>query len=84
MTCWSFSVLLELIALVVFPVCFYLELKELGRPDWDFDWAYVTGWISTLTTFGSALLLMLDQERDDVYFKEKNIMATEGGTLARA
>jgi len=65
-------------------VCFYVELKELNRPDWDFDWAYVTCWISTLFTFGSALLLMLDQERDEVYFKEKSIMATHAGTEANA
>lgn len=35
-------VLLELISLVVFPVCFYLQLKNLSLPSWDFDWSVST------------------------------------------
>jgi len=67
------AVLLELISLVVFPVCFYLEMKNLLLPSWDFDWSYGVAWGSALFTFGAALLLICDKEHEEIYYKEKTI-----------
>uniref|UniRef100_A0A914WFX0 Transmembrane protein 47 n=1 Tax=Plectus sambesii TaxID=2011161 RepID=A0A914WFX0_9BILA len=67
------AVLLELVSLVVFPVCFYLEMKEWGQRDWEFDWSYGVAWGSTLFTFGASLLLICDKEHEEIYYKEKTI-----------
>ena len=66
-----FPVLLDLIALLTFPICFYLEMKTLDRLQWDFDWSYGMAWGSTLFTFGAALLLICDKEHEEIYYKEK-------------
>uniref|UniRef100_A0A0M3ITV9 MARVEL domain-containing protein n=1 Tax=Ascaris lumbricoides TaxID=6252 RepID=A0A0M3ITV9_ASCLU len=67
------SVLLELISLVVFPVCFYVEMKNFGYRNWEFDWSYGVAWGATLFTFGASLLLICDKEHEEVYYKEKTI-----------
>lgn len=72
-------VVLLLIGLIVFPVCFYLEIREWGRPRWDFDWAYGVAWGAALFTFGACLLLLCDKEHQEVYYKEKTIMHESSG-----
>ncbi|VDK20645.1 unnamed protein product [Anisakis simplex] len=67
------SVLLELISLVVFPVCFYVEMKNFGYRNWEFDWSYGVAWGGTLFTFGASLLLICDKEHEEVYYKQKTI-----------
>uniref|UniRef100_A0A915KBP7 Uncharacterized protein n=1 Tax=Romanomermis culicivorax TaxID=13658 RepID=A0A915KBP7_ROMCU len=32
------AAILKFVALIVFPVCFYSEIKEWAVPSWDFDW----------------------------------------------
>ncbi len=54
-------------------MCFYLELKEWGKPRWEFDWSYGVAWGSTLFVFGAALLLICDKEHEEIYYKEKTI-----------
>ncbi len=71
--CCYLSVLLELACLVIFPVCFYVEMKEWGNRDWEFDWSYGVAWGATLFTFGASLLLICDKEHEEVYYKEKTI-----------
>jgi hypothetical protein len=67
------AVLLELVSLVVFPVCFYLEMQQWGQRDWEFDWSYGVAWGATLFTFGASLLLICDKEHEEIYYKEKTI-----------
>lgn len=67
------SVLLELVSLIVFPVCFYVEMKNFGYRNWEFDWSYGVAWGATLFAFGASLLLICDKEHEEVYFKEKTI-----------
>ncbi|VDM99154.1 unnamed protein product [Thelazia callipaeda] len=67
------GVFLELVSLIVFPVCFYVEMKNFGYRNWEFDWSYGVAWGATLFTFGASLLLICDKEHEEVYFKEKTI-----------
>jgi hypothetical protein len=67
------AVLLNLISLLTFPVCFYLEMKSLERTSWEFDWSYGMAWGSTLFAFGASLLLICDKEHEEIYYKEKVI-----------
>ncbi|VDM53593.1 unnamed protein product [Angiostrongylus costaricensis] len=68
------AVLMELTALIVFPACFYVKMKEYGsRRDWEVDWSYGLAWGATLFTFGASLLLICDKEHEEVYYKEKTI-----------
>lgn len=78
------AVLLKLIGLVVFPVCFYLELKDWGKQRWEFDWSYGVAWGSTLFTFGAALLLICDKEHEEIYYKEKTLYNSPGHKAAAA
>uniref|UniRef100_A0A0N5ANJ7 Lipoma HMGIC fusion partner-like 2 protein n=1 Tax=Syphacia muris TaxID=451379 RepID=A0A0N5ANJ7_9BILA len=69
-----FSVLLDLISLIVFPACFYGEMKEhYGAGEWEFDWSYGIAWGATLFTFGAALLLICDKEHEEVCHKVKTV-----------
>ncbi|VDK67382.1 unnamed protein product [Litomosoides sigmodontis] len=67
------GVFLELVSLIVFPVCFYVEMKNFGYRNWEFDWSYGVAWGATLFSFGASLLLICDKEHEEVYFKEKTI-----------
>ncbi|MCP9261825.1 Transmembrane protein 47 [Dirofilaria immitis] len=67
------GVFLELVSLIVFPVCFYVEMKNFGYRNWEFDWSYGVAWGATLFAFGASLLLICDKEHEEVYFKEKTI-----------
>lgn len=75
------SVVLALIALVVFPVCFYTELKDWGETSWDFDWAYGVAWGATLFSFASAILLICDKEHEEIYYKEKTVFEPSSKAL---
>uniref|UniRef100_A0A8R1XRN1 Uncharacterized protein n=1 Tax=Onchocerca volvulus TaxID=6282 RepID=A0A8R1XRN1_ONCVO len=68
-----FGVFLELISLIVFPVCFYVEMKNFGYRNWEFDWSYGVAWGATLFSFSASLSLICDKEHEEVYFKEKTI-----------
>ncbi|VDM07045.1 unnamed protein product [Wuchereria bancrofti] len=67
------GVFLQLVSLIVFPVCFYVEMKNFGYRNWEFDWSYGVAWGATLFAFGASLLLICDKEHEEVYFKEKTI-----------
>jgi len=69
------AVLFELIGLVVFPVCFYMELKDWDMPSWEFDWSYGVAWGGALFAFGASLLLICDKEHEEIYYKEKTVYA---------
>lgn len=68
-----FSVLLDLVSLIVFPACFYGEMKDYGSGEWEFDWSYGVAWGATLFTFGAALLLICDKEHEEVCHKVKTV-----------
>uniref|UniRef100_A0A914H4B0 Transmembrane protein 47 n=1 Tax=Globodera rostochiensis TaxID=31243 RepID=A0A914H4B0_GLORO len=67
------SVLAELVALVGFPICFYLSIHSYGLRNWEFDWSYGIAWGSLLFAFGALLLLICDKEHEEVYYREKTI-----------
>ncbi|PAV58706.1 hypothetical protein WR25_04001 [Diploscapter pachys] len=72
--CAIIAVILELIALIVFPSAFYVKMRDYGsRRDWEVDWSYGLAWGATLFTFGASLLLICDKEHEEVYYKEKTI-----------
>jgi hypothetical protein len=73
-----FAVLLNLISLLTYPICFYVEMKTLERTSWEFDWSYGMAWGSTLFTFGASLLLICDKEHEEIYYKEKARKNNEG------
>ncbi|CAI2339906.1 unnamed protein product [Caenorhabditis sp. 36 PRJEB53466] len=68
------SVLLELVALIMFPVAFYVKMGEYGsRRNWEVDWSYGIAWGATLFTLGASIMLICDKEHEEVYYKEKTI-----------
>ncbi|CAI5440618.1 unnamed protein product [Caenorhabditis angaria] len=70
----AFSVLLQLIALIMFPVAFYVKMNEYGnRRNWEVDWSYGIAWGATLFTLGASIMLICDKEHEEVYYKEKTI-----------
>uniref|UniRef100_A0AC34FYH2 Uncharacterized protein n=1 Tax=Panagrolaimus sp. ES5 TaxID=591445 RepID=A0AC34FYH2_9BILA len=67
------SVLLMLVALIVFPACFFVGMSSYGSRVWEFDWSYGIAWGAMLFCFGALLLLICDKEHEEVYYKEKTI-----------
>lgn len=59
------------IALIVFPAMFMQEIEDRGKPEWYFEWAYGVAWGAAIFIFGGAILLLIDKETDEVYYKEK-------------
>ena len=55
----TIAVLLNLISLLTVPICFYLEMKQLERTSWEFDWSYGMAWGATLFGFSSWNRLLL-------------------------
>ncbi|CAD5209492.1 unnamed protein product [Bursaphelenchus okinawaensis] len=68
-----FSVLCQLTALIVYPVCFFFTMNMYGIRNWAFDWSYGVAFGAMLITFGASLMLICDKEHDEVYYKEKTI-----------
>lgn len=59
--------------MILFPACFYGEMKDFGSGEWEFDWSYGVAWGATLFTFGAALLLICDKEHEEVCHKVKTV-----------
>ncbi|KRZ08952.1 Transmembrane protein 47 [Trichinella zimbabwensis] len=70
------AVISELISLIVFPVCFYLELENWVVTSWEFDWSYGIAWGTTICTFFACLMLICDKEHEEIYYKEKTVYAS--------
>ena len=70
-----FSVLLMIIALIVFPVMFMKEIEERQKPEWFFGWAYGIGWGATIFLFGASILLLVDKESEEIFYREKTYYA---------
>uniref|UniRef100_A0A7E4VE23 G_PROTEIN_RECEP_F1_2 domain-containing protein n=1 Tax=Panagrellus redivivus TaxID=6233 RepID=A0A7E4VE23_PANRE len=66
-------VLLELICVIIFPVCFFVRMSEFGTRTWKLDWGYGLDFCATLFMFVAVLLLICDKEHDEVYYKEKTV-----------
>ncbi|XP_022918608.1 transmembrane protein 47 isoform X1 [Onthophagus taurus] len=62
------------IALIIYPVCFALELNFGNRTIWEFGWAYGVGWGAAIFLFGGVMLLMCDKESEEIYYKERKIV----------
>ncbi|CAD6191460.1 unnamed protein product [Caenorhabditis auriculariae] len=70
----ALAVLLELVALIMFPVAFYVKMNEYGpRRNWEVDWSYGIAWGATLFTLGASIMLICDKEHEEIYYKEKTI-----------
>uniref|UniRef100_A0A915I9J1 Uncharacterized protein n=1 Tax=Romanomermis culicivorax TaxID=13658 RepID=A0A915I9J1_ROMCU len=70
-----FSILLVLIALIVFPLCFYSDFENQvpSAHSPDLGWSYAVAWCSVAMTFCAALLIICDKEHEEVYYKEKTV-----------
>ena len=70
-----------MIALIVFPVKFMQELSrkatEKQQPDWYFGWAYGMAWGGAIFIFGAAVLLLIDKESEEMYYREKTYYHNE-------
>ncbi|XP_064642132.1 transmembrane protein 47-like isoform X2 [Lineus longissimus] len=76
-----FAVLSMIICLVVFPIMFLNEIQQRGKKSWLFAWAYGMAWGATIFCFGAAILLLLDKESEEIYYKEKiNYPSSESTT----
>ena len=62
-----------MISLIVFPACFVQRMGEKDPPktEWYFAWAYGVGWGCAIFQFGAAILLLIDKESEEIYYKEK-------------
>lgn len=69
------SLVAVLLALVVYPVCFAAELNEGNRQVWEFGWAYGVGWGAAIFLFGAVVLLLCDKESEEIYYKERKVVA---------
>ncbi len=60
-------------ALIVFPVMFIQKIKEMDpvKEEWFFGWAYGIGWGATIFIFGAAILLCVDKESEEIFYREK-------------
>ncbi|KAI5710344.1 hypothetical protein M8J75_007877 [Diaphorina citri] len=67
------SLLSLLTALIVYPVFFFFELNQGNRQVWEFGWAYGVGWGASIFLFGGIVLLLLDKESEEVYYKERKV-----------
>ncbi|KAI0242669.1 hypothetical protein LSAT2_012086 [Lamellibrachia satsuma] len=59
------------IAVIVFPAMFMQEINQRGKPAWYFGWAYGVAWGAAIFILGAAVLLLLDRESEEIYYKEK-------------
>ena len=59
------------ISLIVFPVMFMQEIDDRGKPEWYFGWAYGIAWGAAIFLVGAAVLLLIDKETDEIYYREK-------------
>lgn len=67
------SLLTLLSALIVYPVFFAFELNQGNRQMWEFGWAYGVGWGAGIFLFGGIVLLLLDKESEEIYYKERKV-----------
>ena len=74
----SVSVVFNVTAFIIFPVKYNDELEREGINDWDFGWAYGLGWAVTVLMSGSAILLWLDKDADEIIFREKTSYNNDG------
>ena len=69
------SVVLELIALIVFPVMFIKDLDQKSAKmqisEWYFAWSYGIAWGAAIFEIGCAILLLIDKDNEEIYYKEK-------------
>ncbi|CAH1774993.1 unnamed protein product [Owenia fusiformis] len=66
-----FCVLCQVISLIVFPAMFMQEIQSLGKSQWMFGWSYGVGWGAAIFLFGGAILLLMDKESEEIYYREK-------------
>ena len=60
-----------MICVIVFPAKFMQEKDDRGKPEWFFGWAYGIAWGASIFLLGAAILLLLDRESEEIYYKEK-------------
>ena len=71
------SVLVMIIALIVFPVMFLQEINSRDKPEWFLGWAYGIGWGATIFMIGAAILLLVDKESEEIFYREKTYYAQD-------
>ncbi|CAG0913329.1 unnamed protein product [Notodromas monacha] len=68
------ALILVLMALVLYPICFGIEMRFGNRDLWEFGWAYGVGWGASIFLFGGIVLLLVDKESEEIYYKERTII----------
>ncbi|ODM94616.1 Transmembrane protein [Orchesella cincta] len=68
------ALVLVLVALVVYPVCFSQIMDKSQRRVWEFGWSYGVGWGASIFLFGGVILLLCDKESEEIYYKERTIV----------
>ncbi len=66
-----------IIALIVFPVMFLQEINSRDKPEWFLGWAYGIGWGATIFMIGAAILLLVDKESEEIFYREKTYYAQD-------
>ena len=65
------AVVCVVISVVVFPIMFMQHIAEMNKPKWYFAWSYGLAWGAAIFLCGVAVLLFMDKENDEIYYKEK-------------
>lgn len=60
-----------IIALIVFPVMFLEEREQRINTKWYFGWGYGVAWGATIFILGAAILLLVDKESEEIFYREK-------------
>ena len=69
-----------LIALIVFPIMFmqeYQDRTEDGTGQWYFGWSYGLAWGALIFIFGAGILLLIDRNTEETYYREKTYYHNE-------
>jgi len=66
-----------LAVLILFPVFFAQEFELGNRTLWAFGWAYAIAWCAAVCLFLGVVLLLCDQEEEEIYYKESEIITEE-------
>ncbi len=61
------------LALTIFPLYFTSNLQEKANDEdeWYFGWSYGVAWGAAIFLISSAILLICDRNREEVFYKEK-------------
>jgi len=75
------AIVLLVTGLIVLPVMFSKRIN-IEESEWYFAWAYGVAWGGTIFAIGSAVLLYIDKETEEIFFEEKTYYHDNEGAEA--